>query len=164
VPRYWRWLASRYGRLCWNVPRVIGRRGRWYRLMRKIWSPAEPCWKCCHELDKRPLSVTILGCLYMGVGTIGFANHFTEFLAFQYDGLWVELIEILAILCGAFMLRGHNWARWVALAWIAFHAILSAFHAFREFAIHCLFCAVIAWFLFRPEAARYFRGVGIEPT
>lgn len=114
--------------------------------------------------NKRPLSVTILGCLYIGVGTIGFADHFTEFLAFQYDGLWVELIEILAILCGVFVLRGHNWARWVALAWIAFHVILSAFHAFREFAIHCLFCAVIAWFLFRPEAARYFRGVGIEPT
>jgi hypothetical protein len=114
--------------------------------------------------NKRPLSVTILGCLYIGVGTIGFAYHFTELLAFQYDGLWVELIEILAILCGAFMLRGHNWARWVALAWIAFHVILSAFHAFREFAIHCLFCAVIAWFLFRPEAARYFRGAGIEPT
>ena len=68
--------------------------------------------------NKRPLSVTILGCLYIGVGTIGFAYHFTGFLAFQYDGVWVELIEILAILCGAFMLRGHNWARWVALAWI----------------------------------------------
>jgi hypothetical protein len=105
--------------------------------------------------------VTILGCLYIVVGTVGFVYHFTEFRArggFHYDSLSVELIEFLAIICGGFMLRGHNWARWAALAWIAFHVILSAFHAFGEFAIHSLFLAVIAWILFRPPAARYFRG------
>ncbi len=117
--------------------------------------------------NKRPLSVTILACVYIAVGSVGFVAHFHTFQArdaFQYDAIWIELVEVLAILCGAFMLRGHNWARWVALAWMAFHVILSAFHAFREFAIHCLFCAVIAWFLFRPEAARYFRGARAEPT
>ncbi len=117
--------------------------------------------------QKRPLSVTIAGCVYIGVGAIGFAFHFPELRArgmFQYDSLWVELVEFLAIVCGAFMLRGHNWARWVALAWIIFHVILSAFHAFREFAIHCLFCALIAWLLFRPAAARYFRGARVKPT
>ncbi len=109
--------------------------------------------------NKRPLSVTILACVYIAVGTIGFVFHFQDFRArgaFQYDAVWVELTEFAAIVCGAFMLRGHNWARWFALAWIAFHVILSVFHAFPEFAIHCLFCAVIAWVLFRPEAARYF--------
>lgn len=117
--------------------------------------------------SKRPLSVTIVACVYIAVGTIGFAYHFAEFLkrqSFQYDAFWIELTEFLAILCGAFMLRGHNWARWLALAWIAFHVVLSAFRAPPEFAIHCLFCAVIAWLLFRPEAARYFRGPRIEPT
>jgi hypothetical protein len=71
----------------------------------------------------------------------------------------------LALACelGDEALRGYNWARWAALAWIAFHVILSAFHAFGEFAIHCLFCAVIAWVLFRPEAARHFRDVRVEP-
>jgi hypothetical protein len=116
--------------------------------------------------NKRPLSVIILACLYIGVGTMGFAYHFREFEArdaFQYDAVWIELTEVLAIVCGAFMLRGHNWARWVALAWIAFHVILSAFHPFGELAIHCLFCAVIAWLLFRPDAARYFRGARVEP-
>jgi hypothetical protein len=111
--------------------------------------------------NSRPLSVTILAWVYIGVGAIGFVYHLTEFRAadtFQYDGVWVELIRLLAIVCGVFMLRGHNWARWLALAWIVFHVALSAFHAFHEFAIHCLFCAVIAWYLFRPEAGRYFRG------
>jgi hypothetical protein len=102
---------------------------------------------------KRPLSVTILGCLYIAVGTIGVAYHFT----FPIHDVWVELVRLLAIIGGAFMLRGHNWARWLALAWIAFHVILSAFHTWGEFAMHCLFCALIAWFLFRPDATRYFR-------
>lgn len=117
--------------------------------------------------NKRPLSVTILACVYIGVGTIGLVYHFTEFLAaktFQYDIFLIEAVEIIAIVGGAFMLRGQNWARWVAVGWIAFHVIVSAFHPFREFAIHLLFCAVIAWLLFRPEAARYFRGAQVEST
>ena len=117
--------------------------------------------------NRRPLSVTILAWVYIGMGTIGFVYHLTEFQAtnaFLYDGMLVELIRILAIICGAFMLRSHNWARWLAVAWIAFHVILSAFHAFHEVAIHCLFCAVIAWFLFRSESGLYFRSARSEPT
>ncbi len=107
------------------------------------------------------------GCGNLKNCNIAVAAHLTEFEAgnaFQFDGVWVELVRFLAVICGAFMLRGHNWARWLALAWIAFHVILSGFHTFHEFAIHCLFCAVIAWFLFRPEAARYFRDAQLEPT
>jgi hypothetical protein len=114
--------------------------------------------------NKRPASITILACMYIAVGTIGFACHFRELLARQHDSVWVEVTEFLAIFFGAFMLRGHNWARWLALAWIAFHVILSAFGAFHEFAMHFLFCAVIAWFLFRPETGRYFRRARNEPT
>ncbi len=51
-----------------------------------------------------------------------------------------------------------NWARWLALAWIAYHVILSAFHTLSQLAIHCLLCAILANFLFRPTATRYFRG------
>ena len=117
--------------------------------------------------NSRPLSVTILAWIYIAVGVIGAIGHGSEFAAgrvFHSDVIWIELTEFAAILCGAFILKGQNWARWLALAWIAFHVILSAFHAFPEFAIHCAFCAVIAWFLFRPPAARYFRGTRIEPA
>ncbi len=115
--------------------------------------------------SKRPLSVTIIACVYIAVGTVGFVYHFIEFLqrsAFRYDAIWIELIEVLAILCGVFMLRGHNWARWVAVAWIAFHVVVSAFHSVREFGIHLLLCAVIAWIVFRPESGRYFGGPRAE--
>jgi hypothetical protein len=118
-------------------------------------------------LNPRPLSVTILAWLYVGVGMIGFIAHFIEIHArdaFRYDGIAVEAVEVLAIVSGAFMLGGRNWARWLAVAWMAFHVVLSAFGAFREFAIHSLFCAAIVWLLFRPAARRYFRRERMEAT
>ena len=113
---------------------------------------------------KRPLSITILACIYLAVGVIGFAFHFRELLAGHPDAVAIELTEFVAIVCAVFLIRGYNWARWLALVWIAFHVVLSAFHAIPELAIHAVFCAVIAWILFRPEAARYFRGVRMEAT
>ena len=113
---------------------------------------------------KRPVSVTILACVYLAVGAIGFAAHFRELVTWQQDAVWVELTELAAILCGALLLRGQNWARWLTLAWIAFHVVLSMFHPLRELAIHGLFFAVIAWILFRSESGRYFRGVQVDPS
>ena len=106
---------------------------------------------------RRPVSVTILACVYLVVGAVGFAYHFHELLSLQQDGIWAELTELLAIVSGIFMLRGHDWARWLALAWIVFHVVLSAFHSYRELAVHGLLCATIAWTLFRSQATRYFR-------
>jgi hypothetical protein len=114
--------------------------------------------------SKRPIAVTVIACVYLAVGTLGFAAHFHELLARHPDALSIELTELVAVVCGAFLLRGHNWARWVALAWIAFHVVLSAFHPIPELVIHAVFCAAIAWILFRPEAGRYFRGDQSEAT
>jgi hypothetical protein len=117
--------------------------------------------------NMRPVSVTILAWVYIAVGAIGFVSHLSEIhpsSAFQYDGIWIEAVEVLAIVCGTFMLRRHNWTRWLAIAWMAFHVVLSAFGAFHEFAIHALLCATITWLVFRPPAVRYFRGPRMEPT
>jgi hypothetical protein len=114
--------------------------------------------------NKRPISVTSLACVYLAVGALGFIAHFHELLAGHPDAVLIELTELAAIVCGTFMLRGHNWARWLALAWIAFHVVLSAFHQIPELIIHTLVCAAIAWILFRSEAARYFRGARMEVT
>jgi hypothetical protein len=107
---------------------------------------------------QRPISVTIIACLYLMVGVVAFAYHFRELLPLQPDGASIELTESLAVVAGVFMLRGHNWARWLALAWIAFHVVLSIFNADRGLVVHSLLCLLIAWCLFRPEAARYFNG------
>ena len=76
---------------------------------------------------------------------------------------WVCVVRILAVLCGVFMLRGFNWARWLLLVWIAYHVILSVFHSPFELAVHGLLFAVIAYFLFRPQASVYFRGARAGP-
>src|SRR5262249_785490 len=69
----------------------------------------------------------------------------------------VFLIHSLAIVCGVYMLRGSNWARWLALAWLAFHVIVSSFHAWHQLLVHGLLLAVVAYLLFRPQTTQYFR-------
>jgi hypothetical protein len=113
------------------------------------------------NLGKRPPSVLVLSCSYIAVGTIGFAYHFPQPLAFHYEDVWIEGAELLAFVAGVFMLRGHNWARWLAAAWMAFHVAIS-FPVVRQIAIHSLFLAVIVWLLFQSRAERYFASKGKE--
>ena len=116
---------------------------------------------------QRPLSVTIIACLYIATGVIGFASALIALKAehpFPDDIVLVELVRLIAIVCGVFMLRGHNWARWLALAWIAYHVVLSGFHSLSGLAMHSLLCAVFAYFLFRSQATRYFRAARTEET
>ncbi len=104
----------------------------------------------------RPLSVLAVACLYIVVGAARFAYHFPELMAFRQDAIWIELTELLAVVCGVFMLRGHNWARWLAVAWIGFHVAIS-FPVVRQVIVHSLIFALIFFALFRPNAGRYFR-------
>ena len=110
-------------------------------------------------MRKRPRSITIIAWLLIGAGTIGLVYHATEFKTerpFAYDVIWVGIVRLLAIISGIFMLRGSNWARWLLLVWLAYHVILSTFHSLFELAVHSLLLAVIAYFLFRPQASAYF--------
>jgi len=111
-------------------------------------------------MNKRPIAVTVIAIVYILTGVIGAAYHLRGFKLqppFQYDIVWAEITNLVAILCGAYMLRGHNWARWLALAWIGFHVILSAFRTLTELAIHSLFFVILAFLLFRPTSTRYFQ-------
>jgi uncharacterized membrane protein HdeD (DUF308 family) len=111
-------------------------------------------------MNKRPISVTVIGWLFIAAGIVGFAYHVTKFKTkpqFSYELVWVCLLRLLAILAGIFLLRGKNWARWVLLVWIAYHVVLSAFHSLSEVAVHSLLIVVVAYFLLRPKAADYFR-------
>ncbi|HZE68303.1 MAG TPA: hypothetical protein VE135_02105 [Pyrinomonadaceae bacterium] len=111
-------------------------------------------------MNKRPLSITIISFIFIIAGAVGLVYHGNEFFThrpFEYDLVWVSLLRLLAIVAGAFMLRGSNWARWLLLFWIAYHVILSAFHTPSELVIHSLLLVVVAYFLFRAPASLYFR-------
>jgi len=97
----------------------------------------------------------------IALGAIGLVFHLTDFTAqqpFPYDIVWISLVRLIAIVCGVYMLRGSNWARWLSLAWIAFHMILSVFHSRFELVVHILVFAAFAYFLSRPRTSEYFRG------
>lgn len=111
-------------------------------------------------MTKRPLSVTIISCIYIAAGVIGLAYHLSDFKTqhpFQSEVLWVSLIRLLAVVSGVFMLRGSNWARWLAMAWIAYHVVIGAWHSLPQLLLHALFFVLFAFFLFRPQATDYFR-------
>ena len=110
-------------------------------------------------MAKRPLFITLLGLLLIASGTVGLVYHFSELNPhhlLQNDALWVELVRVLAIVAGIFLLRGRNWARWLAMVWIAFHVVISFWHPWSQLAMHVAVFAVFAFFLFRPAATRYF--------
>jgi hypothetical protein len=118
-------------------------------------------------MNKRPLSVTLIGCLFLVAGTVGLVYHATDFTRrapFQYEVLWVSLVRVIAVVGAIFLLRGHDWARWLLVAWLAFHVVLSALHSVPQAIFHAALLAVIAYFLFRRPAAAYFRAAPLDAT
>ena len=111
-------------------------------------------------MNKRPLAVTILGWLFIVLGVVLFVYHLTAIdphRHFHSEDVWIPLAELVWVVSGAFMLRGHNWARWLALAWIAFHVALSFHHSLHEVVVHGLLLVMIGYLLFRADASAYFR-------
>jgi hypothetical protein len=121
-----------------------------------------PSNRSCTML-KRPHTVAVIGSLFVVTGIVGLVYHAHEFnlqAPFRYDGIWVCLVRVLAIVFGVFTLRGRNWARWGLLGWMAFHVVLSAFHTPVELAVHGLLLGVIAYLLLRPQMSVYFGSPG----
>ena len=85
---------------------------------------------------------------------------FTQRVAELKSHWMVHLSHLAQLVSGLFMLRGHNWARWLLVAWIAFHIVISALHSFLQLALHVIIFSVILFFLFRRPAAEYFASRG----
>jgi hypothetical protein len=118
-------------------------------------------------MNKRFLPITIISWVYVAVGVVGFVHHARESNAqavHQLEGIWVMLLSLLAIAAGVYMLRGRNWARWLAIAWMAIHVVVGGFHSLEQCVIHLVLLALFAYFLFRPEATAYFRAARTEAS
>jgi uncharacterized membrane protein YgdD (TMEM256/DUF423 family) len=110
---------------------------------------------------KRPLLVTIVGLIFILTGAAGVTLHATEIKLqeqpFHNDAVYALLVSVLALVCGIYLLLRRNWARWIAVAWLVFHVVLSAFHSPRELLIHSALLVVLTYLLFRASSSTYFR-------
>lgn len=105
---------------------------------------------------KRPVAVILVATVYLLIGTAGFIRHFPDLATGQSDAIAIEITEITAVVCGVYLLRRHNWARWLALWWVIFHVMLSLLHPLPELGLHAALCVLIAWALFRPATSAWF--------
>ena len=110
-------------------------------------------------MRKPPVSVILVAVLFMLAGMIGFIYHLKEIYTPIIDHkeiVWVLLIRILAILCGILLFLGYKWARWLPIAWLLYHVLLSAFHSTSELATHLILSILVAVLLFLPVSTRFF--------
>ena len=121
-------------------------------------------------MNKRPRSITIISSIFMAFGGIALLTSLLSPVdalrhiaghPFEYAPIYVA--RILAVLCGVFMLYGFNWARWLLVVWMGGHVVVGVLHSPLSSLVHSLLFAGIVYFLFRPEAAAYFRGTRAEP-
>jgi hypothetical protein len=105
---------------------------------------------------KCPFPVTVLGCLFIVAGLVGLAYHLSE-RPLEHWIVVVSMVRALAVVGGVFLLMGNGWARWLMLAWLAFHVVVSAFHSLSETIAHLALLMVVAYFLLRPSVSSYFR-------
>jgi len=104
---------------------------------------------------KRPWEVTFLGGMFIAVGSAALVYHAMHGTMDKWMPV-ILLFEIVAIVGGVFLILGRSWARWVLLAWVAFHVALSGLNSFSAALPHAVLLAAIAYFLLRPPASLYF--------
>ena len=111
------------------------------------------------QTKKRPITITILSWLYIAVGVLSTAAHYANFRSHKplvNEFVWITALGAAAVLAGAFMLRGQSWARWLALAWIAAHVVISALHLMHGLLIHSALLASDRLFSLPERGAEYF--------
>ncbi|QHT67329.1 hypothetical protein GXP67_12135 [Rhodocytophaga rosea] len=107
-----------------------------------------------------PIPILIVSILFILAGSIGFTYHVQEF--YQPDVqvsqlLWVLFVRILAIVCGSLLLLRICWARWLAIAWLAYHVYIGALNSTSQMIAHIIFLIIVAVLLFLPVSTVFFQ-------
>ena len=117
------------------------------------------------EPARRSLSVMVVALILAASGVVGLVYHGSELSAntpILSEEYGVLLLRVVAIVTGVFLFRGANWARWMALAWIGFHVIISVPDMGKTFA-HVVILAIFAVVLFSRKSETSFKGSRDEP-
>jgi hypothetical protein len=105
---------------------------------------------------KRPFQVAALGWLFIAVGIVSTIFHLLNGPVDRWT-VPILLVGTTAIGAGVFLLQGARWARWLVLAWLAFHVVVSALNSLSDAMPHIVLLLVVAYFLLGPPTSRYFR-------
>jgi hypothetical protein len=108
-------------------------------------------------MKKPPIPIIIVAALFILVGIVGFGFHVNEFSEKPYETTWVLFVEVLAVTCGVLLLFKVAWARWLTIAWLLYHIIISAFNSTSQMIAHIVFLIVVSILLFLPVSSIYFR-------
>lgn len=111
-------------------------------------------------MKNRPLPVMVVSLLFILAGGVGFVYHVSDIFkpgGLSYAFILIQFLSILAVACGILLLFRMNRARWLALAWMAYHVIISAFNSISEMIAHFVFLIIISVLLFLPASSAYFQ-------
>ncbi len=118
-------------------------------------------------MKNRPLSVIIVSILFILAGCVGFAYHVKELSDSnlnQSETLWILFLRMLAVVCGLLLFFRINWARWLAIVWLAYHIVISAFNSRSEMIAHIVLLLIISVLLFLPVSSKYFQSKSNKPV
>jgi hypothetical protein len=114
-----------------------------------------------HLARPRLRSMLVVGVLFLVLGALdlwrGFAPLFASAPHWRIatDDVEVLAIGIAAIVGGAYVIRGANWARWLLAVWMAFHVAISIGQPSKLVA-HLVIFGFVAYLLFRPGVSAHF--------
>jgi len=111
-----------------------------------------PIRRRSEQLGERPIAVTLIAGVFVAAGLFGFGYHVRKLAGGDAPSaglIWVLALRLIAVAAGLLLLWGVAGARWIAIAWLAYHTVSSAVRSTGEFAVHALLLAAIAFALFR---------------
>jgi len=114
-------------------------------------------------VERRPLSIIVISLLFILVGLVTLVHAAMELInttdrLTDLKSHWMIYVSALAaIVGGAFLFKGENWARWLLVLWMAFHIVVGALHGIVPLLTHAVIFSVILFFLFRRPASEYFQ-------
>ncbi|RTL60405.1 MAG: hypothetical protein EKK37_06100 [Sphingobacteriales bacterium] len=111
-------------------------------------------------MKNRPVPVLIVAAIFIIAGCTGIIYHAGDFFDPHYqlpELIWVMLLRIAAIVCGVLLILGINWARWLAIAWLLYHIVISTFHSASEVITHTIFLIIVTVLLYLPVSNIYFK-------
>jgi hypothetical protein len=110
-------------------------------------------------MKRPPLPVFIVATVLILAGVVGFFYHLKDFAdpaEKLYVVVLVELLRIVAIVSGILLLRGSNYGRWLSIAWVLLHVVISMFNSIEQTITHALVLAIVCILLYLPVSSLYF--------